>query len=172
MFFNKLTGVPLGAYAKMVKELKQKAQTELKLRPDQIVVRDLRPEDIGLTRGRFTSTMTTVASWNKITDTYKVGDNKFLGISGIFYARSTGTQAASQLRVTRANSKARYWNIQGINITENAQRFFDDPIIVEQNQVLTIEAFVPNVKANTTKAEDLILLGAVAERKGMLINPD
>ena len=172
MFFNKLEGTSLDAYAEMVNELRKRAQTELKLRPEQVVVRDLRPEDIGLTRGVFTSTLTTVASWNKIINTYKVADNSFVGISGISYERITGTQAASHLRVTRATSKARYWNIQGINITENAQRFFDDPIIVEQNQVLTIEAFVPNVKANTTKAEDLILLGAVAERKGMLINPD
>ncbi|KKM97080.1 hypothetical protein LCGC14_1171710 [marine sediment metagenome] len=171
MFFNKLEGTPLSAYAKMVQELRKRAETELQIRPDQIVVRDLRPEDIGLTQGRFTSTMTTAGAWNKITNTYTVIDNRFIGISGVFYAKATGTQAASQLRVNRASSTARYWNIQGINITENAQRFFDDPVITGQNQILTIEAFVPT-NANTSKAEDIILMGAVAERKGILINPD
>ena len=172
MFFNKLEGISLSAYELMIKDLRTKAQTELKLNPDQVVVRDLRPEDIGLTGGRFTSTMNILSSWNKIINTYTVADNRFIGISGIFYARISGTQAATQLRVTRATSKARYWNIQGINITENAQRFFDDPIITGQNQTLTIEAFVPNVTANTTKAENIILMGSVAERKGILINPD
>ena len=172
MFFNKLEGIPLDAYTLMVKDLRTAAETELKLKPEQVIIRDLRPEDIGLTRGRFSSTMNLVNSWNKIINTLKVADNSFIGISGIFYARISGKQAASQLRITRANSKARYWNIQAINITENAQRFFDDPIIVGQNQVLTIEAFVPNVKANTVKAEDIILMGAVAERRGLLINPD
>ena len=171
MFFNELAGIPLSAYTQMVKNLRAKAEKELKIGPDKVVVRDLRPEDIGLTQGRFTSTMTTIGSWNKIINTYTVGDNKFLGISGVFYARITGTQAATQLRITRAGSVARYWNIQGINITENAQRFFDDPVIVDQNQTLTIEAFVPGVSANTTKAENLILMGAVAERRGLTINP-
>ncbi len=173
MFFNELAGVPLSAYAQMVKDLRSKAETELKLRPEQVVVRDLRPEDIGLTSGIFTSTMVTLASWNKIINTYTVSDNRFVGISGVFYPRITGTQAATQLRVKRATATARYWNIQGINVTENAQRFFDDPIITGQNQILTIEAFVPNVGGpNTSKAEDIILMGAVAERKGILINPD
>ena len=171
MFFNRLEGIPLGAYGLMVKDLRSKAEKELQIGPDKVVVRDLRPEDIGLTRGRFSSTMVTLASWNKIINTYTISDNKFIGISGVFYARISGTQAATQLRITRAGSVARYWNIQGINITENAQRFFDDPVIVDQNQTLTIEAFVPGVKANTSKAEDLILMGAVAERKGILINP-
>lgn len=172
MFFNELQGIPLNAYAQMVKDLRSKAETELKLKPDRVVYRDLRPEDIGLTSGVFSSTMNSVSSWNKIINTLTVADNRFIGINGIFYPRISGTQAATQLRVTRANSVARYWNIQGINVTENAQRFFDDPIIVGQNQILTIEAFVPNVKANTIKAEDIILMGAVVERKGILINPD
>ena len=173
MFFNELNEVALGAYATMVKDLKQKAMEELQLDEGKIVVRDLRPEDIGLTSGVFASTMITIASWNKIAYTYKVADNSFIGINGVFYPRITGTQAASQLRIKRATSTARYWNIQGINVTENAQRFFDDPIMVSQNQILTIEAFVPTA-ANTSgaKSEPIIIMGAVAERRGILINPD
>ena len=166
MFYTKLEGPALEAYRGLREELLKRAIQELSLPASEIIFRDLRPEDIGLTTSEFTYSLTSAAAFNNLINTYTMADNRFIGVLGVRYPMSS-SQAVSQLKIKRAQSDARVWQIQGLNFLENAQQFVDDPVIISQNEQLTITGFCPTTNA----AEKLVLLGLVAERRGLVINP-
>ena len=168
-FYEKLEGAALDAYVKMVRLLKEKAMMELKLPETELVFRPLRPDDLGIT-GKWTWDVASTA-WTTIRSAYTIADNTFVGINGVCYPveRWTGdtAKAISQLRITREASVAREWNIQGIPHLESQTVFVDDPITVDQNTSIKIEAY--GISTNST--DPLILHGAVVERRGLVISP-
>lgn len=166
MHYTKMEGPALEAYGELRRELLARAMKELALPADQIVIRDLRPEDLGLSTSEFTFSLTSAAAWNNLVNTYTIADMRFVGLLGVRYPMSSA-QAVTQLKVTRAQSVSRIWQIQGLNFLENEQVYFDDPAIVDQRQQLTIQAYCPTTNA----AEKLMLLGVVAEKRGVLLNP-
>jgi len=162
-YYFKLEGPALAALTALTREVKKVAMTQLKVSEDEIVTRPLRPEDVGLSTPVWTFNISSANAWNTLIS-HTIASDRFVGINGVLYQVS-GTAVITQLRVTRAGQKKRYWQIQGVEYTENQTMFFDDPIIVEQNTPITVEGYA----TATSSAETLCFLGVVAERKGILI---
>lgn len=163
-YLFELTGSALEAYRAMADKLFSKAKAELKLGVDDLVMRPLRPEDIGLSTPKFEFNIATADAWNTMISSQTIADNRFVGINGVLYGMSA-QGAVTMIRVTRAGDVVRYWPIQDINFNENAMVFFDDPITVDQNQPITIEGYA----TATSSTERIVFLGAVVEKRGLLI---
>ena len=164
VFYSELRGVALDAYNRMVKVLLEKAQKELRLDADGLVVRPLRPEDIGSSKTYF-SVSTTADTWTNVVSTYKVADNRFVGINGFYNGEGVGE--ITQVKIVRASSEARYWNVIPIRNFENKTGYADDPVTIGQNTTITISVNCSTASTIT----DFDFIGAVVEKKGLLINP-
>lgn len=164
--YHELKGVPLDAYNKCCNELLRRAQTQLGLPREEIILRDLRSDDLG-TDGKWKFAVATTTGWNALVNTEEIADNRFICISGIFTEETTPT--VHSIKITRAGSVARWWNVQRVALAENSEMHLDDPVIVDQNQTITIEGY--NALTVTSTAEEIGFIGCVAEKRGMLINP-
>jgi len=165
MFHLELKGVALDAYNKMVRAMVSKASRELGLGEDGLVIRPLRPEDIGLTAPAWSLNCTSANSWNTVIDSKTIADNRFVGINGVFHAEGAGE--ATQVKITRKGSVARYWDVTWIRNTQNKIAYADDPIILDQNTTITVEIYCTSASTLT----DFGFIGAVVEKRGLLINP-
>lgn len=175
MIYPELEGPALEAYRTMRSNLIAKAMKELRLPADQIVVRDLRPEDYGGSSSDFYVGITARA-WDTLVNNQVIGDNRFVGICGFFMASTaaadTGTAcgevaAVTQIRVTRKGSLTRYWYVSPILGFEQQTGWFDDPFTADQNTTIKIESW----NRIASSAAQIGFLGAVAEKRGVLINP-
>ncbi len=164
--YHELRGVALDAYNKCCTELLRRAQEQLGLPREEIVLRDLRSDDLGVT-GKWKFSCTSTAGWNTLIDTYTIIDNRFVCISGIFTEESA--PVVHTLKITRAGSVARWWNVQRVGLQDDNELHIDDPIIVDQNQTITVEGY--NGLTTTNPAEEIGLIGCVAEKRGMVVNP-
>ena len=164
--YHELKGVPLDAYNKCCNEILKRAQDQLGLPREEIILRDLRSDDLGVT-GKWKFSCTSTAGWNTLVATYPITDNRFICISGIFTEMST--PVVHTIKITRAGSVARWWNVQRVGLQDDNEMHIDDPIIVDQNQTITIEGY--NGLTSTHTAEEIGFIGCVAEKRGMLINP-
>jgi hypothetical protein len=159
--YEKLEGPAMQAYREMYSNLKSRAVSQLKLPEEEVIMRALRPEDVGLSDPVFTFSVS--SGWNTIIDT-DIADSRFVGIHGILIGES-GTSVVTQIKVTRMGQTKRYWHVQDVNFLESPVIYFDDPIIVDQNTKLTIEAYATGSDTDLR----LTFLGAVAEKKGLLV---
>jgi len=164
-YYFKLEGNALAAYNKMVHVLIDKAMRELKLPREEVVVRPLRPEDVGLTTPVWTFNVASANAWNIMINEKIINDNRFVGINGVLYGES-GTGAVTQLEITRQGEIKRYWQVQDVNFLEDAAVFFDDPVTVDQNTTITVKGYATAIEADLR----LSFLGAVAEKRGLLIS--
>lgn len=165
MFYQHFKGVPLEAYDRVVQLLKAKAMTELKLPESELIVRPLRPEDIGFPNAVFASTIASSGAWTNMVNTYTIADMRFVGLTGIVYDLNRANIV--QLRVTRSGKTSRLWSIQQIRDFEDKIGFADDPITVDQNTQLTIERYA----TTAVKSDKTGFVGVVVERRGLVINP-
>ncbi len=165
--YPKFEGVPVAAYHKMVADLQARAKRELGLPDSEIVTRPLRAEDLGLSTPQWKFTLSSTVGYVAMIDSISVADNRFVGINGICY--TNGTPAVNQLRITRAGSVARVWNIQEAQSNENDSVWVDDPVTVGQNETLLIEHYV--TAATTDAAELIAFYGVTVEKRGIVTNP-
>jgi len=167
-YYQDLKGVALDAYNKMVSTLMKKAGMELSLGKDDLILRSIRPEDIvGTTTACWCFGVTTTSGWNTLINAQVIADNRFVGINGI--SDGTATPLVSQVRITRAASVAVIWNIQELQTNVDNRAYVDDPFTIDQNTALTIEAW--NCTTTTASCYNLVFLGAVVEKRGLLVNP-
>ena len=169
-FYGDLKGTPLDARNKCCNEILRRAQEQLGLPRGEIILRPLRPDDVGIT-GKWKHSLTTTLGWNSLITTYTIADNRFVCISGVFTEETAPTRV-HQIKINRAGSDARIWNVQRVSIVEDNQMHVDDPIIIDQNTVLTITGY--NGLLTTTGSntwEEFGFIGCVAEKRGMTINP-
>lgn len=164
VYTPKLEGASLSALKYTNANIKERAMKELGLKEDEIVVRDLRPEDVGLSTPEWTFNIASGTAWNTMIDAATISDSRFISIVGIMVMESTDS-VVSQLKVTRGGQVKRYWQIQGANYLEDATMYFSDPIIVDQNTSITVEGY----GVSTDSAFKCVLIGLVAEKKGLLI---
>ncbi len=164
--YHELKGVPLDAYNKCCTEILRRAQEQLGLPREEIILRDLRPDDLGVT-AKWGFTVATSLGWNTLVNTDTIDDNMFVCISGIFTEESTPT--VHSIRITRAGSVSRWWNVQRVGLQDDNEMHIDDPIIIDQNTTVTIEGY--NARTTTTTDEEIGFIGCVAEKRGMTINP-
>lgn len=150
------------ALRKSVNDIKEKAMSSMGVKMDGVTYRQLRPDDIGAPSNSSTFNIS-AAGWNTLVNNQQIANNRWVSIHGVLVAES-GTSVVSMLRITKEGKVVRYWNVQDINFLQSPVIYFDDPITVEQNAGLTIEAF-----GMATDSEwRCNFLGNVAERKGML----
>jgi len=168
MFYKELKGDALEAYNKMVQVLRAKAVKELNLPETEIVVRPIRPEDIGHANPTWTWIGTTANAWADILPNKTISDNRYVGISGAYNAEGAGE--LDQIKITRKGSVSRYWDMRPLRWQsgrKTAIYYCDDPITIDQNTTITVSAYC-------TAASSLVefaFIGAVAEKKGLLISP-
>jgi len=167
MLYPQFKGVPLEAYNRMVDLLKARARQELKLSDSELVVRPLRPEDIGFANPVFNSTVAAsgTLAWSNLVNTYTIADNRFVGVNGVFADKTRDN--LTQIKVTRSGKTTRLWSVQQVRDFEDKIAYADDPFTVGQNEQITIERYA------TTKVGDSMFgfVGVVIEKRGLTINP-
>lgn len=174
-FYHDLKGTPLDARNKCCTEILRRAQEQLGLPREEIILRPLRPEDIGWNtadqKPKFRVQLTNTYTWNALVTTYPIEDNRFVCITGVFTEEDSPTRI-HQIKITRAGSDARYWQVQRVALQDNKEMHVDDPIIIDQNTQLTITGYNGMLTTTGTNTwEEFGLIGCVAEKRGMLINP-
>ena len=139
-------------------ELKQIAMKELGLGEDELTVRSLRPEDLGVS-GAWSFNIGTANAWNNIISS-SLGDNRFLMITRVTYTGS----AITQVRVVAGGSTKEVWSIQHIPAMETPTFIDLTPTIIKQNQSISIDVY-----ATSAGTESLIFDGVVIEKKGLVL---
>lgn len=167
MLYPELNGIPFDAYVALVSKLKMKATMQMGVLESEIVVRQMRPEDIGFSNPVFIATIAagSTAAWSNMINTYTIADNRYVGIFGVSYDNSENNVVA--LKFTREGKTAREWAIQQVADFEDKTGYADDPITIDQNTQVTIEKFA----LSTSNADTTTLLGVVVEKRGLVINP-
>ncbi|MHA1852600.1 MAG: hypothetical protein ACTSUF_03725 [Candidatus Heimdallarchaeaceae archaeon] len=132
------------------------ASKQLGIPSSELVVRSLRPQDLGLTDWNVTAAG---AGWVTMANT-TVADNTFISFDGCSY----GGTNFSQLRITAGARTAEYWMLDWIAGLES-QVFYDTtPTIAQQNQPVIIDVY-----AKGAGTESINIMGTVVERRGMVV---
>jgi hypothetical protein len=177
MFYKELAGRALDAYNKMNDKLVAQAEMQLGLSfsAGELVLRPLLPTDIGLTTTQNWKYAPSATAYNTLVNA-TIEDTRFVGINGIAYAptvtASSGLaeQSVSGVKITRASKTAREWNIQelpgeGNDLDPTKRSYVDDPITVDQNITLKIEAY----GLTASSSAYLSFIGSVVEPAGKVI---
>jgi len=135
------------------------AEQQLGLSRDQLTVRSLRPNDLGL-GSVWSINLANANAWNQVINT-NVADNRFICLKSVSY---NGT-AAESIRVTAGSSVVLETNIEqipGITTTHTASI---REVVVEQNMPIVVDVYASAVSAT----DNLILSGTVVEKKGLVL---
>ena len=166
-FYDEFKGNALAAYKQGVDKLRAKSGGELGLATNGLIIRQLRPEDLGSTYPWYENNLTATNTWTAFTGctTDTIADNRFCLINGVYFNGGSGT--LHQVKITREQSVKRYWVVSPIRGFQSRTGWADDPWTVDQNTVITIEGICSSVSTLT----DFDFVGATAEKRGLLINP-
>jgi hypothetical protein len=170
MFYPELDGPALQAYAEMCAIIKSKAMKELGLGPDQVILRPLKATDLGFADESGWSLMSTgtapgAAGWTGSNIVTQIANGRWVGIHGVSTNDSAGR--LTHIRIQREGSDARYWDVTHLRTFEQHTGYADDPVTIDQNTTVTIYTY-----GRTASSLNLTsFLGAVAEKRGMTINP-
>lgn len=177
MFYPELEGNALKAYEDMCAKLKSKAMKELGLGPDAIILRPLKPTDLGYGVDDWSgmqsgASQAITAGWSSSVIQTTIANGRWVGINGICIneVRGAGTFAPSllnQIRITREGSDARFWDVEHVSLFEDHTGFADDPVTIDQQTSVTINMYA---RAAAT-LYNTQFIGAVAEKRGITINP-
>lgn len=134
---------------------------------DQQIVRSLTPQDLTTANTQKSWAWTNISSTgntaNAIVNAVAVADTRFLIIYGVTCPASS---TYTQVEITRSGGLARLWNIEGaVNNLASRSQYFLDPVIVDQNNSITINAYSSSVGTLT-----LVFHGDVVEKAGILIS--
>ncbi len=166
-FYQELRGRPLDAFGKTEDKLLAKGTAQLGLSRQDLIVRPLMPSDLQAALMSWNFAITTTSSLSTLINAQTITDNRFCSINGICYPETT--PLFDWVRITRSGSVARLWPIEHIPPQDDNTMWVDDPITVDQNTTITIEAY--NDTTTTNPTENLIFIGLVVEKRGMVLNP-
>lgn len=160
--FTELKGTALATVNANLNEIIAMAQKELGLPLEELTIRTLRPEDLGLSTPEWTFNLSSTGENANQVDTI-ITDTRFVLIYGVKISQSAA-QVSTSVKITREGKEAREWNVQGVNLTEDSQVFYNDPVIIRQNTGIQVDIFT-----NTTNAAEKIgFIGIVVEKKGLV----
>lgn len=142
-------------------ELLERASKQLNIPKSELVVRSLTPEDLGMGTKAFGFDVGVGA--NTIVNS-TIADNRFIAIAGVAYA---GT-AIDQVDINAGGSARAVFNLMPVFVKQTPIAYTPEPVIIEQNQGLTITAHANAVSTN----ESLGFLGVVVEKRGLVIGRD
>lgn len=160
--FTKFEGTPLAIVNEASKHLVALAQRELKIPFEGLTVRTLRPQDLGLANPNWTFNLSSSGENTAAVDV-TVADQRYIMIYGIKYGGSA-VPVTTRVQIVNGGQTARDWNVQAVQLTEDSQLIFTDPVITKQNQTLSMNIFTDA----TNSAERIGFLGVVVEKKGMV----
>lgn len=161
--YTELKGEALASFRHAMQLIKAKAERTL---GSDYEVRDLRPQDLEITNPAFTFGVTTTSSYSSIINNVTIDTNRWIAIYGVKYAESSPLW--SEVRITAGGALKMDRNIEVVPNTQDKALYFD-PVLVEQNQNLLVEAYNNTTSTNTT--EQLVFVGVVAEKKGQVLAP-
>lgn len=140
---------------------------ELKLDEDKLITRDLTPTDLGLTNEVWLDlTGGTENAWENSNIASKtIADERFIAITGVIDA--SDEPAVSALRFTVGGAKVARFSLDRINDQKVREGISLSPIIITQNQPVTMEFYVKNMNAQT----EIKLVGIVCEKSGKTLKP-
>ena len=147
--------LPAGCTGQMI----MLAEQQLGLSRDQLTVRSLRPNDVGL-GNTWSMDLAVANSWNTTVNS-AVADNTFICLNSVSYS---GTDAEA-IRVTAGASVVAEFNIQRIPGISTTQTIRIPDIIIEQNEPIRIEVYASAISAT----DAVIISGTVVEKMGLLL---
>lgn len=134
------------------------AMKQTGLPESEIVIRGLRPQDLGLNNWSHTSVAAN--AWENMA-TGTVADSTFIAFTGVSYA---GTNF-SQLRITSGAAVREIWPIAFVAGLRDQLWHDNTPSIAQQNQPVIIDVIA---KAGAA-TESVNIMGVVAEKRGMVV---
>lgn len=164
LFYPVLKGQALQAYRASVDKIVSIAKTQSHLRDDDIVVRPLRPQDLGQSTQYWSLAGATSAGWNDVINT-TVSNDRYIAIYGV--ASNESIANLTQIRMQREQSYARYYSTEMLAGFESKIGYVTDPITISEKTNITIGIY-QTTAATITKTS---FIGAVAEKRGILLNP-
>ncbi len=151
--------------------LQKAVEEKVVARPEDAVVRELLPTDLGAPEDAWVQTLNT-AGYNTIYNV-DLDDKKVVTIYGVIVPNDT---IATALKFNLGNSKViDIWQIEKAKYLKNPVLLADKPIYYSKSASIKIEAFVPSettAEATFPVTDRIILLGVVVEPKGKTISPD
>ena len=135
------------------------AQKQLGLPIEELTVRSLIPQDLGLTT--WSLNLANTNAWNNGVINTVVADNRFLCITGVSYA---GTSAES-VRVRVGASTVANFNIERIAGITTTHHIDITPILAQQNLPVSVDVYASVVSAT----DNVILVGTTVEKRGMVL---
>ncbi len=136
----------------------QLAQQQLGLPMEELTVRSLIPQDLGL---QTWSLNLAAVGWNTGVINTSVADNRFICITGVSYA---GTSAES-VRVRVGASTVAQFSIQHVPGITTTHYIDIAPILAQQNLPVSVDVYASAISAT----DNVILVGTTVEKRGMLL---
>lgn len=137
----------------------QLAKQQLGLPEEELTVRSLIPEDLGLTT--WSLNLASAGAWNSNVISTSVADNRFLCITGVSYSGS----ACEQIRVRVGASTVAQFSIEQVAGITTTHHVDISPIFAQQNLPVQVDVYASAVSAT----DNVILEGMTIEKRGMLI---
>lgn len=146
----------LDAYNKACIEILGRAQRRWKLPRENVILRRLISQDLGLKEPFYKFNFKKGLNKNVIKTTPK---RIFIAVNGFTIPKNC---SISQIIVWREGRKIRHWHIEGFEGTY----FLDDPFLINEGELLRIDMY-----SESKKKQKLIFHGAITEERGGTINP-
>ncbi len=154
--FYESESIFLNAYNKACLEILRRIEEQLKLPREEIILRRLISQDLGLKEPFYKFNFEKGLNKNIIKTTPK---RRFLAVNGFTIPKNC---SISQIIVWRGGKKTRHWHVEGFEGTY----FLDDPFLVNMDQSLRIDMY-----SESKKTQKLIFHGSITEERGRTINP-
>jgi hypothetical protein len=134
----------------------ERAMRETGLTREQLTIRGLRPQDLGVNTFDFNI----ISGTTNIINT-SVANNRFIAFTGVSY----WGKCADEIQITIGGATTEIWpNLKWIAQTENKMWTDESPSIAGQNMPVRID-----VKGTCNAVETIGLQGIVVERRGMVL---
>jgi len=149
-------------------KLLEVAMRELKVKTDEkLVMRQMMPTDLGLTNEVWFETTGATAKQYETSGiaSKEISDERFVAITGVL-DNSEGAPV-SALRFTVGGSKVAEWSLDRLSQDGYREGIALSPIIITQNQAVTIEHYVKTANSGT----EIILIGIICEKVGKKLKP-
>lgn len=144
--------------------IRRALEKKIARRREDLIVRDLKPTDIGLSNDVWTEDFSggTANSWNRVTPSSgKDVEDKIIGIYGV--ANDASTPLTVGLRFTQG-AEGRDVEVRGeyffqeMYVKQEPKAVFSEPVIFEDDETMNIYAYI-----RATGTDGLILRGRVVE---------
>ena len=151
------------------KAVVEKASVELKVAPEDLLVRDINPKtDLDYSRATWDEKTGTTADAYETMSTGTMTDKRYMGIYGV--KDTSSCLSVTLLKITVGNSIKAIWNLENLyssNSGEVRNGFCPSVVIIPQNVPYTISRYV----IQTDSPAQIALRGFVVEKVGKVLTP-